>query len=139
MHTARFPLPRYQASRQMVLHPIAFSFRVFSIEINPFLAHLVSYFLFYRNIEKLSLFNFIITDFDLLPSSGIYSTFLLIDPSSGKVFSNHLEIHALQIGKQGEKSVTDMDDLEKWLLFFKGHQKAKEEVQSIIESRNILI
>ena len=38
MHTARFPLPRYQASRQMVLHPIAFSFRVLSIEINPFLS-----------------------------------------------------------------------------------------------------
>lgn len=76
-------------------------------EINPFLAHPVSYLLFYRNIGKLSLFNFIITDFELLPSIGIHSTFLLIDPSSGVIFFNHLE---------------------KWLLFFKGDQKAKEVV-----------
>ncbi|WP_381428198.1 Rpn family recombination-promoting nuclease/putative transposase [Sporosarcina thermotolerans] len=80
----------------------------------------------YTKLKKV--IQIIITDFELLPSSGIHSTFLLIEPSSGVIFSNHLEIHALQMGKQGEKPVTDMDDLEKWLLFFKGDQKAKEEV-----------
>lgn len=44
------------------------------------------------------------------------------------IFSDHLEIHALQLVKQGEKPLSDMDDLEKWLLFFKGDHKAKEEV-----------
>lgn len=70
----------------------------------------------------------IIVDFELLPSSDIHSTFLLTESSTGTVFSDHLEIHALQLVKQGDKPMHAMSDLEKWLLFFKGNQLAKEEV-----------
>lgn len=70
----------------------------------------------------------IIVDFDLLPSCGVHSTFLLTEPSTSTIFSNHLEIHALQLGRVGNKPLQDMSNLEKWLLFFKGNQKEKEEV-----------
>ncbi|MBB4824989.1 putative transposase/invertase (TIGR01784 family) [Sporosarcina luteola] len=69
----------------------------------------------------------VITDFELLPSRRIHSTFQLRETSSGDLFTDHLEVHTLQLGKQGDKPVNSMNDLEKWLLFFKGDQKAKEE------------
>ena len=60
----------------------------------------------------------IIVDFELLPSSDIHSTFLLTESSTGTIFSDHLEIHALQLVKQGYKPLHAMSDLEKWLLFY---------------------
>lgn len=80
----------------------------------------------YKLLKKV--IQIIIVDFDLLPSCGVHSTFLLTESSSGTIFSDHLEIHALQLSKTDKKTLHDMNNLEKWLLFFKGNQLAKEEV-----------
>ncbi|MEK3933804.1 Rpn family recombination-promoting nuclease/putative transposase [Sporosarcina sp. FSL W7-1349] len=80
----------------------------------------------YVNLKKV--IQIIIVDFEMLPSGGIHSTFQLIEPTSGIVFSNHLVIHVLQLGKQQEKSSKEMDNLEKWMLFFKGDYETKEEI-----------
>jgi predicted transposase/invertase (TIGR01784 family) len=70
----------------------------------------------------------IISDFKMLPIRDIHSKFQLIEPMTGIVFSKHLEIHVIQLPKEQEKSLNDMNDLEKWLVFFKGNQDRKEEI-----------
>ncbi len=64
----------------------------------------------------------------MLPIRDIHSKFQLIEPMTGIVFSKHLEIHVIQLPKEQEKSLSDMNDLEKWLVFFKGNQYRKEEI-----------
>ena len=70
----------------------------------------------------------IISDFEMLPTEGIHSKFQLMEPMTGAIFSSHLEIHVIQLPKQQEKSLHDMNNLEKWLSFFKGSQEMKEEI-----------
>ncbi|MDW0113470.1 Rpn family recombination-promoting nuclease/putative transposase [Sporosarcina saromensis] len=65
---------------------------------------------------------------DLLPIKDIHSTFQIIEPKKGLLFSKHLEIHVIQLPKELQKPLDDMNTLEKWLLFFRGNQKMKEEI-----------
>ncbi|MEZ7171825.1 Rpn family recombination-promoting nuclease/putative transposase [Sporosarcina sp. OR05] len=70
----------------------------------------------------------IISDFEMLPIKDIHSTFQIIEPKKGLLFSKHLEIHVIQLPKELQKPLDDMNALEKWLLFFRGNQKMKEEI-----------
>lgn len=68
----------------------------------------------------------IITNFELLPKVHFHSMFQLIDPENGTVFTDHAEIHVLELPKLQALQVEDADALEKWLLFLKGNKQMKE-------------
>ena len=68
----------------------------------------------------------VIVDFKLLPKFRYHSTFQLIDPEDGSIFSSNLEIHVLELSKLGDKEISNMNELEKWLLFMKSDREEKE-------------
>ena len=77
----------------------------------------------YTQLKKM--IQIIITDFFLLPLEDIHSKFQLLEPYNGMVFSDHLEIHVVQLPTEQEKGLQEMNELEKWLLFFKGMTREK--------------
>lgn len=68
----------------------------------------------------------IITNFKLLPKVHFHSMFQLIDPEDGMVFTDHAEIHVLELPKLQAQQLEDTDALEKWLLFLNGNKYMKE-------------
>ncbi|CAM3187466.1 Rpn family recombination-promoting nuclease/putative transposase [Filibacter tadaridae] len=78
----------------------------------------------YRELKKAV--QIVIVNFKLLPKSNFHSMFLIMDPEDGTVFSNHLEIHVLELPKLRAKSIIESNDLEKWLLFMNSDRKTKE-------------
>ncbi|MCG7335921.1 Rpn family recombination-promoting nuclease/putative transposase [Sporosarcina sp. ACRSM] len=70
----------------------------------------------------------VITNFKMLSKKHFHSMFQLIDPEDGTVFSDHLEIHVLELPKFRKYQLHDMNALEKWLLFLKSDKQTKEEL-----------
>lgn len=68
----------------------------------------------------------IITNFKWLPKTHFHSMFQLMDPEDGTLFTNHVEIHVLELLKLDEPELQEADALEKWLLFLKGNRQIKE-------------
>ena len=68
----------------------------------------------------------IITNFKLLPKAHFHSMFQLIDPEDGTLFSDHVEIHVIELPKLKIRQLKDTGALEKWLLFLKGNKQMKE-------------
>ncbi|MEK5040703.1 Rpn family recombination-promoting nuclease/putative transposase [Sporosarcina sp. FSL K6-3457] len=68
----------------------------------------------------------IITDFNWLPKIQFHSMFQLMDPEDGTLFTDHVEIHVLELLKLGKPELQKADELEKWLLFLKGNRQMKE-------------
>lgn len=52
--------------------------------------------------------------------------FQLMDPEDGTLFTDHVEIHVLELGKLDKPELQETDVLEKWLLFLKGDRLMKE-------------
>lgn len=80
----------------------------------------------YEQLKKV--IQIIISDFEMLPTEDIHSKFQLMEPTTGTLFSSHIEIYVIQLPKRQEKPLHDMDNLEKWLLFFTGNHKMKREI-----------
>ncbi|WP_203248088.1 Rpn family recombination-promoting nuclease/putative transposase [Sporosarcina beigongshangi] len=68
----------------------------------------------------------IITNFKWLPKNHFHSMFQLIDPESRTLFTDHMEIHVLELRKLSVAELQETDALEKWLLFLKGNKQLKE-------------
>lgn len=78
----------------------------------------------YRELKKAV--QIVIANFELLSKSHYHSMFQLMDPEDGTAFSSHLEMHVLELPKLRVESLTEANDLEKWLLFMKSDRKTKE-------------
>lgn len=68
----------------------------------------------------------IITNFKWLPKVHFHSMFQLMDPEDGTLFTDHVEIHILELLKLDAPELQEADTLEKWLLFLKGNRQMKE-------------
>jgi len=70
-----------------------------------------------------------IVDFKFLQNEHFHSTFQLEESEKRIKFSDHLEIHVLELPKvKLNKSMTDKDALAKWMLFISGDDYTKEEL-----------
>lgn len=78
----------------------------------------------YRELKKA--IQIIISDFNFLSKNHFHSMFQLRDEENGAVYSDHIEVHVLELPKLQIQSVQNLNDLEKWVLFLKGDQKTKE-------------
>lgn len=68
----------------------------------------------------------VITNFSYLPSDEFHSTFHIIEKDRLFIYTDHLEMHVLEMSKVKEEFDEDLDELEKWILFLKGNRKVKE-------------
>ncbi|WP_255452254.1 Rpn family recombination-promoting nuclease/putative transposase [Sporosarcina sp. ANT_H38] len=78
----------------------------------------------------------VIVDFKTLQTYHFHSMFQLIDLEDGTIFSDHAEIHVLELTKIGIRRLQDTDTLEKWLketLFMKSStmKEAFKEIQRL--------
>lgn len=70
-----------------------------------------------------------ITNFKFLQNDHFHSTFHLMEKEKLIKFTDHLEIHVLELPKvQMTEELTDEDLLTKWMLFLSGDDKTKGEV-----------
>ena len=70
-----------------------------------------------------------IVDFKFLQNEHFHSTFQLEEAEKRIKFSDHLEIHVLELPKvKLHNSMTDKDALAKWMLFISGDEHTKEEL-----------
>lgn len=70
----------------------------------------------------------IISDFNMFPTKQTHRKFRLMDEVDHVVFTDHIEVHVLQLPKRKNKNIKEATDLEKWLMFLKGDRKEKEEL-----------
>lgn len=68
----------------------------------------------------------IITDFSMFLTDRFYSRFRLMNDVDQVVFTDHIEMHVLQLPKINTENIVETNELEKWLLFLKSDQKTKE-------------
>ena len=68
----------------------------------------------------------IITDFEMLTEDVYHSFFQITNQNSKALFSDHLEIHVLELPKLRIQNIMDATELELWLLFMKSDEKTKE-------------
>lgn len=70
----------------------------------------------------------IITNFEMFPTKRFHRKFNLIDNVDQVIFTDHIELHVLQLPQVENKDVKDKSALEQWLLFIKSDQRTKEEL-----------
>jgi len=70
----------------------------------------------------------VVTNFSYLPSDEFHSTFHIIEKDQLYIYTDHLEMHVLELPKMTKQMNEAPSQLEKWLLFLKGDKKTKEEL-----------
>lgn len=61
-----------------------------------------------------------------LPSDEFHSTFHIIEKDKLYAYTDHLEMHVLELPKMDKQVEENPNILEKWLLFLKGDHNTKE-------------